>query len=342
MSKLVKTTVASSAIAIISYKLGDQIFNLIGNFFTDNLLAKIEIDSSLNPKLFFAIKTELEKFVDSSKLLKINDFGSQIRYELNVGFYKIKTRKHGWIFVNYVDNKFILYKLPKISFFPPQIKKQTNRLKKFIDSVHSISCRPDEMRMCYTSNNNNWSYPIIRRPCKFLDSNLTTEMRSVLKDVDVFMRNEDTYRELGANYRRGMLLYGESGCGKTGLISIISNKYGMDSYILNLNSKDMSDSVLISLASNVKARSILVIEEIDKQIETLNANGNKNVSIGGLLSALDGPQGLAHGVIVIMTANCDNFLPANYMEALIRTGRIDKKFEFRTKINMQIDNLYSQ
>lgn len=340
MSKLVKTTIASSAIAIISYKVGDQIFNLIGNFFTDNLLAKLEINSNLNPKLFFAIKIELETLLDPSKLLKVIDFGSQVRYELNFGFYKIKTEKHGWLFVNYVDNKLVLYKLPKISFFPPQIKKQTNCLKKFIDSVHNKSCKPDKMRMCYTSNKNEWSYPIIRRPSKFPDSNLTTEMKSVLDDVDIFVRNENTYEELGANYRRGMLFYGDAGCGKTGLISIISNKYGMDSYILNLNSKDMSDSVLISLASNVKPRSILVIEEIDKQIETLNANGNKNVSIGGFLSALDGPQGLAHGVIVIMTANCDDFLPTNYMEALIRPGRIDKKFEFRTKINMQIDNLY--
>ncbi|BCS83685.1 putative AAA- family ATPase [Cotonvirus japonicus] len=339
-NNMIKTTLVTSTVAFATYKFSDKFYEIIKDFITNNFLGKLEINTKVNPKLTHAIMAELENILEKSKLVKVSDGNFGVRYELKYGTYMIDTKKYGKIIIKYNENLIVLYNFPKFTLFPPCIKKQTHKLKAFVDDIYKKYCSPNVMRMCYTADKDSWSFPIIRRPSNFPKENLTTDMKHLLSDVDKFMSSEKIYTDRGINYRRGYLIHGESGCGKTGMISIIANKYNMDIYTLNINSQNMSDTMLINLVSNVKPNSILAIEEIDKQIETLQANGNRHVSIGGILSALDGPQGLAHRVIVIMTSNCNDFLNPKYMEPLIRPGRIDKCVEFKTKIHLNLDDVF--
>nr|QZX43484.2 AAA family ATPase [Mimivirus sp.] len=134
------------------------------------------------------------------------------------------------------------------------------------------------------------------------------EMQQVLSDVHKFKISQDIYQKYGVNYRRGYLLYGPSGTGKTTIIEIVAKTYNMEFYSVNLNSDNMNDTILVNLISKIPPNSIISFEEIDKQIETLDKNNNRKISVGGILTALDGPQRLSHGTIVIMTANNKNFL----------------------------------
>lgn len=328
-------TIMIGALATTSYKLCDQIYDLAKNYLLSFFVNKLEINSEKSPNVFFAVKCEIENLVNDNYLSNVLDRGSNTSFGLNKGCYIINTGSYGRIVVKYTNERIILYNI--VNIFG---ENSFNKLKEFVKDCKNKYCSTDKMIICHTPNGNNWSFPIIRRPNKFIENNMTMEMREVLSDIDIFMNNSTIYDDRCINYRRGYLIHGPSGCGKTGMIPIIATKYNMEIYVLNFNSPDMSDTSLINLISSVPPRSIIVIEEIDKQIETLRNNNNKYVSIGGILSGLDGPQGLSYGTIIIMTSNSDNFLPPEHMDPLIRPGRIDKKIKFNTRINTSIQNLY--
>ena len=48
------------------------------------------------------------------------------------------------------------------------------------------------------------------------------------------------------------------------------------------------------------------------------------MSEGGILTAIDGPQRLSHGTIVIMTSNDIYEFTDSFKEALFRKGRVDE------------------
>ncbi len=61
---------------------------------------------------------------------------------------------------------------------------------------------------------------------------------------------------------------------------------------------------------------------------TLRSNTNNQISFGGVLSAIDGPQRLNDSCIVVMTTNNIGYFTETEKESLCRKGRIDQIFEF--------------
>jgi chaperone BCS1 len=70
-------------------------------------------------------------------------------------------------------------------------------------------------------------------------------------------------RLLGIPYRRGYLLYGPPGSGKSSFIQALAGELGYNICLLNLSERGLTDDRLNHLLSNTPERSILLLEDID-------------------------------------------------------------------------------
>merc|ERR1719495_966570 len=86
---------------------------------------------------------------------------------------------------------------------------------------------------------------------------------AIVKDVREFMTSEGWYRERGIPYRRGYLLHGPPGCGKSSFIMALAGELDFCVCILNLSDRGMSDDRLQHLLNTAPLRSIILLEDID-------------------------------------------------------------------------------
>mmetsp|Transcript_22746 Transcript_22746/g.31688 ORF Transcript_22746/g.31688 Transcript_22746/m.31688 type:complete len:440 (-) Transcript_22746:3082-4401(-) len=174
----------------------------------------------------------------------------------------------------------------------------------------------------YTTSGGDWrrfGFPRKRRP---LHSVILADgiAETVLDDVTSFLSNAKWYIDRGIPYRRGYLLYGPPGCGKSSFIMALAGELHLNICILNLQGKGINDDVLNQLLNVAPQRSIVLLEDIDTAVEKGPHNA---LTFSGLLNALDGVAATeGGGRILFMTTNHLHKLPP----ALVRPGRVDMKF----------------
>jgi SpoVK/Ycf46/Vps4 family AAA+-type ATPase len=148
-------------------------------------------------------------------------------------------------------------------------------------------------------------------------------------DVDWFIRNEKWYTDKGIDYKRGYLLHGVPGTGKTSSIKAIANKYGMPIFNIDLDSIKTNNQ-LISVANDILYEApdrpyIMAIEDFDRHemfTDKWSYSGrNKKVTLQCLLNVIDGVVE-SHGRILVIT--CNDKEPIQRIQALVRPGRIDR------------------
>ncbi|PGH02615.1 hypothetical protein AJ80_08827 [Polytolypa hystricis UAMH7299] len=160
-------------------------------------------------------------------------------------------------------------------------------------------------------------------------------------DFHGFMRGESSYIKTDRPYRRGYLLVGPPGTGKTSLVLAAAGTFGLDIYILNLRS--VTDDELQMLCSRLPRRCILLFEDIDsagihrekKRVAQEDNQNNNSITLSGLLNAIDGVSS-SDGRVLFMTTNCQSELD----EALIRPGRVDKVVEFGLASKKQMESMF--
>ncbi|GAA5796558.1 hypothetical protein HPULCUR_001930 [Helicostylum pulchrum] len=155
------------------------------------------------------------------------------------------------------------------------------------------------------------------------------DQERILNDIITFKESKAWYSDRGIPYRRGYLLHGPPGTGKTSFIQSLASKIKMNVAILNLSAA-ASDDALSSALAQVPKSCMLVIEDVDhyqfeegssEKADTKGPTKEKNtVSVSGILNAIDGIASLEESII-FMTCNDMNSIPP----ALIRPGRIDLK-----------------
>ncbi|KAI7974034.1 hypothetical protein EIK77_000187 [Talaromyces pinophilus] len=155
--------------------------------------------------------------------------------------------------------------------------------------------------------------------------------KGVLEDMQKFLDEHEWYKARGIPYKRGYLLDGPPGTGKSSFCLSVAGLYELDIYILNLSS--LGDSGLAKLFTQLPQRCVVLLEDVDAVgLDRKNASAKQTqtdatchgVSLSGLLNVIDG-VGSQEGRILIMSTNHIDHLD----EALIRPGRVDKTIVFK-------------
>ncbi|KAG8391339.1 hypothetical protein BUALT_Bualt01G0177600 [Buddleja alternifolia] len=193
-----------------------------------------------------------------------------------------------------------------------------------------------------------WSSVPFRHPSTFETLALEPDLKKQLvDDLTAFGDGKEFYQKIGRAWKRGYLLYGPPGSGKSSLIAAMANFLRYDVYDLEL-SKVADNSELRALLIQTTNRSIIVIEDIDCSIDLTGdrltkttrsrlssmpkkssrrvcdvINGDDQsgrVTLSGLLNFTDGLWSCCgeERVIVFTTNHRDTVDPA-----LLRCGRMD-------------------
>jgi chaperone BCS1 len=231
-----------------------------------------------------------------------------------------------------------------------QLSKQdgNNRMESLLEKARSeamLEIEENSTLEIFGTNGQDW-YQITTQARRPLESVILNPgiREEIIDDMKIFTKSRDHYANLGIPFRRGYLFFGSPGSGKTSLINALASELKYSISLINMSDKLMDDSRFLHLMNKAPPNTIIVLEDIDcafrdrrKEIENdpryLGASGG--VTNSGLLNAIDGVTN-SDGRIVIMTTNYIDQLDA----ALIRPGRVDRRFEFEDASDLQICGVF--
>ncbi|KAI4145118.1 MAG: hypothetical protein LQ340_006405 [Diploschistes diacapsis] len=165
----------------------------------------------------------------------------------------------------------------------------------------------------------------------------------IIQDVKDFLDSARWYYDRGIPYRRGYLLHGPPGSGKTSFIQALAGDLDYNIAMLNLSQRGLTDDRLQHLLSVIPQRTIVLLEDADaafanRRTQTdADGYGGANVTFSGLLNALDGVASSEERLL---------FLTTNHVErmdaALIRPGRIDMTVRLGDATRWQVEQFWDR
>lgn len=199
-------------------------------------------------------------------------------------------------------------------------------LHRFLDSVRSSwSTNVRQYIQVYITNYNSWYLLAERARRPLYTLYLPPRIKGVVNEIKRFLEMKEEYRALGIPWRRGYLLVGPPGTGKTSFAMALAGELGVPIHLLPLNAEGMEDESLIRLVSSLPPKCILLVEDLENSLGTNGATELQKVSVGAFLNALDGVAS-SEGRILLITANDVSGVP--HKEAMLRPGRVDKMVQF--------------
>jgi predicted AAA+ superfamily ATPase len=150
----------------------------------------------------------------------------------------------------------------------------------------------------------------------------TVEIGEILSDIKSFWKKSDLYKSYKLMHKRGILLYGDPGCGKSGILQlcmmhIIKELSGV---VINIKNED-SIKAYVEMVPKLRQIEperplVVIIEDID------SVAGDSNYSTSVLLNILDGIKQIEN-VVYIATTNYPEKLEERITN---RPSRFDRRY----------------
>lgn len=162
------------------------------------------------------------------------------------------------------------------------------------------------------------------------------EIKEILEDIDKFWKRSDIFKKYGYTHKRGILLHGPPGNGKSYLIQLLTQYLTKDMNGIVLNLKDYSSVELYLEFAGPVIRAIesdtpiiVIMEDIDNILEYDRSTLTK------VLNMLDGIKQIDK-VVYIATTNYPEKLQERVSN---RPSRFDRKYKI-SKPNAQVREYY--
>ncbi|TLS24033.1 hypothetical protein PpBr36_08114 [Pyricularia pennisetigena] len=249
-------------------------------------------------------------------------------------------------------------------------------LKELLDEARDVYLQRDEKKTAIyrgtvakgASAEPTWSRCMARTSRPFSTVILNEKVKQdLIDDVTDYLdpATRRWYSNRGIPYRRGYLLHGPPGTGKSSLSLALAGFFKMRIYIVSLSSANANEETLATLFAELPRRCVVLLEDIDSAGLSHTREGpasaavapapagaddmvpgqltpglpsaatNSRISLSGLLNILDGVAS-QEGRVLIMTTNHIEKLD----KALIRPGRVDMIVHFGRADRAMITSIF--
>jgi energy-coupling factor transporter ATP-binding protein EcfA2 len=151
----------------------------------------------------------------------------------------------------------------------------------------------------------------------------SAELMDIIEDIEKFWNRKHKYKEYNFIHKRGILLYGEPGCGKSAIIQLCTKQLTqtMGGIVINVTNGDQLDwySKMIGKLRQVEPERPLVV--IFEDIDAIASEGSWTTSM--ILNLLDGIKQIDN-VVYIATTNHPDKLEDRITN---RPSRFDRRYE---------------
>ncbi|MCJ1313722.1 hypothetical protein MMC25_007402 [Agyrium rufum] len=212
--------------------------------------------------------------------------------------------------------------------------------------AHALAQQSTEGKtIVFTSRSTAWEKfgePRRKRPLEsvILDKGVKEK---IVDDVKEFLGSSKWYYDRGIPYRRGYLLYGMPGSGKSSFIQALAGELDYNIAILNLSERGLTDDRLNHLLTVIPRRTLVLLEDADaafsnRRVQTdIDGYRGANVTFSGLLNALDGVASAEERVLFLTTNHIERL-----DEALVRPGRVDMTVRLAEATRWQVSHLWDR
>jgi len=326
-----------------------------------------------NSKCYTFVSWYIAKECKMDKIEATTYYGRVINYELDDDVIGSLKYKNDTIFIHSHNKKILSANDRKIILYSKNNNIDT--LKDFINMctdeyfVEAVKKKVEENTyQLMNFSGGIWSATKINVLKTKENTFLSEEQENIFNIAQKFIKSENIYKDHGIPYKKGILLHGLPGTGKSSIGYALAHAFNLNIYKLDYKCLG-SEQQFMTAVNNIPVRSLVIIEDIDtykfaqdrndKKTKTdiaaeslsnisttlstiITTDENKydipnttnTIQMESVLHVLDGYTCL-HGCIVIFTTNHMNHVDP----ALLRPGRIDHHYEFTYATRKQIENI---